>query len=788
MSRLGVKDLALLLVFVQASCSGFSSSSQSPAPRPMPPSAPETPAALTIVTTSILPATVGASFSQTMAASNGTGPYTWSVASGQLPSGIALTPASGALAGTPSQSGQFTFTVEVADSSSPVQTSSVSYMQTVSVVELDSYGGLVSMPSPKAPTPTHWRVEKFGNKWLFVDPDNNGFYMTGMDLVLVPTTVSSNNPSCNPGGYSYIIAQKYGDTCGNWVKYLPQLNRRLLAFNFNTIGFYSGSTVPYVTNAAWPGDHTIPVKMPFVQNIRPGYYSTFNPEGYSLTGLTLNVAYALSLTYLNSHGYVPQIMPDWCSPHLLEWLDADLVNDYFFKSWSASPYAKYLIGLAGDDSDQWYGMAIGPAFPAQLGHTNPNLAWLVMSSSPQLVANVGQAQLYTSDTTNHMKVVWQQQLEAKYGTIAALNTAWGSNYSAFGSSGTAVTGASLGTGDGSTLSFTTTLANLPTYNTIQILVGGKVVAGDIGQFANWGGWAGKWFYGPNIDNTGCSINWSTGQITLKFSAANAPAAGAPITVNYIYGGWGSGTGLMDEDARVSHQGWTGKDWTNLSDVNANLKADLSTLLYSIAYTYFSGYRTHLQAQYPNLMFFGPESMSTWGGMPPQEVLQAANGTVDAMELDVGVNPVTMTQDKMNFIYSNYGDHPFFTVEFRHANPDSQLYAVPNIVDGGQFSTQQARGQDYYNETTQYISWAYPNGGRPFVGQLWFQLNDNVGEQSNWGIVTFRDNLYNGKEAQVAAGTDPSGYPTGGEARDYGDVLDLVNQAHQYILANLPAQQ
>lgn len=772
MWRFGCGSLVFLLALVHVGCSGVSNSSKTVTPPPP---------TLLITTTSISPATVGTSFSQTLTANNGTAPYSWSVASGQLPAGLTLTANSGKLAGTPTQSGQFNFTIKVTDSSSPSQSVTAPFTQTVGASQFDAYGGLLSMPSPNAPTPSYWRVEKFGKKWMFVDPANNAFYMTAMDGVL-----AASGP-CNPGDYSYIIAQKYGDTCGNWVNYLPQLNRRLLAYNFNTLGFYGGQTVPFATNNGWSGDHTIPVKMPFVQNIRPGYYSTYNPDGYSLTGVTLNAKFALSQTYLNDYGYLPSIMPDWTSPHVYEWLDADLVNDYFFKAWHASPYANYLIGIGGDDSDQWYGMAIGPAFPAQLGHTNANLGWLVMSSSPQLVANVDQSQLYT-DATNYMKKAWHDQLVAKYGTISTLNAAWGSNYTTFDSSGTAVTGATLGMGDGSTLSFTTTLANLPTYNTIQILVAGKVVAGDIGQFANWSSWAGKWFYGPNVDNSGCSINWLTGQITVKFTAGNAPAAGVPITVNYMYGGWGSGTGLMDEDARVSHQGWTGKDFTNLSDVNANLKADLSTLLYNIAYTYFSGYRTHLHAQYPNLLFLGPESISTWGGMPPQEVLQAANGTVDAIELDVAVSPVTMTQNKMNFIYANYGDHPFFTVEFRHANPDSELYATPNPNDGDGFSTQQARGQDYYNETTQYISWAYPNGSRPFIGQVWWQLNDNTGEASNWGIVTARDNLYNGKEAVVAAGTDPWGYVTGGEARDYGNVLDLVNQAHQYIVANLPAQQ
>ncbi|MGA7442947.1 MAG: hypothetical protein WBW82_12320, partial [Candidatus Sulfotelmatobacter sp.] len=366
--------------------------------------------------------------------------------------------------------------------------------------------------------------------------------------------------------------------------------------------------------------------------------------------------------------------------------------------------------------------------------------------------------------------------------------AWGSNYTTFDSTGTQTTGEALGTGDGSTLTFSKTLANLPTYNTIQILVGGTVVAGDIGQYANNSsrGYGGVWFYGPHIDNTGCSINWSTGAISVKFAAGNAPASGAAITVNYIYGGWGSGSGLMDEDARVSHQSWTGIDWSPaLSSTNPTLVGDLNTLTYNIAYYYFSNFRTHLHAKYANLLFFGPTSLGTWSGMPPKEVLQAANGTLDAIELTVSAN-TGESQAELNYLYTYYGDHPIFSVEFRFSNPDSDYYNANPSSDAFGFATQLARGQNYNSITTQYISYAYPNGSLPWVGLSWWTWWDNEG--LNWGLDSLLDNLYNGTEDQIAKGTDAWGYPDGGEAHNYGDALDSINQANQYVLANLPSKQ
>jgi len=57
---------------------------------------------------------------------------------------------------------------------------------------------------------------------------------------------------------------------------------------------------------------------------------------------------------------------------------------------------------------------------------------------------------------------------------------------------------------------------------------------------------------------------------------------------------------------------------------------------------------------------------------------------------------------------------------------------------------------------------------------------------NWGLVSLRDNAYDGKEAIRAAGVDPWGYPTGGEERDYGNFLGAVIAANAGVEAMLTA--
>jgi hypothetical protein len=77
-----------------------------------------TPAALKILTTSVPAAVVQAPYSVTLNAQGGVAPYTWKVASGRLPSGLSLAASSGVISGIPTQIGQFSFSVQVAGSSS----------------------------------------------------------------------------------------------------------------------------------------------------------------------------------------------------------------------------------------------------------------------------------------------------------------------------------------------------------------------------------------------------------------------------------------------------------------------------------------------------------------------------------------------------------------------------------------------------------------------------------------------------------------------------------------------
>ncbi len=107
---------------------------------------------LTIPTFSPPAGTVGVGYAYTLTASGGKAPYTFLVSAGSLPAGLTLNSATGVVSGTPTTTGNSTFTVKVTDSSSPVETVTAG----ISII-------ISSAPSG----PGYWMLDSRGDVYAF---------------------------------------------------------------------------------------------------------------------------------------------------------------------------------------------------------------------------------------------------------------------------------------------------------------------------------------------------------------------------------------------------------------------------------------------------------------------------------------------------------------------------------------------------------------------------------------------------------------------------------------------
>jgi hypothetical protein len=76
------------------------------------------------ISTALTAATIGGPYNESLTASGGTSPYTWTLASGSLPPGLSLSE-SGTISGVPTTAGTFTFSVQVRDNAFATATQSL---------------------------------------------------------------------------------------------------------------------------------------------------------------------------------------------------------------------------------------------------------------------------------------------------------------------------------------------------------------------------------------------------------------------------------------------------------------------------------------------------------------------------------------------------------------------------------------------------------------------------------------------------------------------------------------
>jgi len=418
---------------------------------------------LSISTSSLPSGTVGVPYNSTLMATGGTAPYKWSTASGQLPAGLGLDPAAGAISGTPSTAGAYTFTLAATDASFPANTASQALATDITAAPAtDQYGGLTSLMSPGSLT-GKWNVEKYTigstHRWLITTPEGHGLFCNSAYGFLSP-------PSLNK-------ITKYGSADAWEIGSL----QRYTAQGFNCLAEYSDNSILLDIVNAKAG---VP-RLPFFN--LDHWINDAVMHRTEITGQVLSSEPVKDLSRSlgkprNNGGWWNAMMPDPFDPNWLDYIEhfaaarvtpANLSSDSYAKVWTSS----WNIAMGLDDSDYTYGLGPGPDDCTSYGNSyHIHLGWAALASRYNVYskwADTGNPYSHDNwvsyaDTQNYAKKELITELRAKYGTIGALNSAWGTSgyYTTWGTTGTRTMGEAVGTTDGTAYSWTHTLAVNPT--------------------------------------------------------------------------------------------------------------------------------------------------------------------------------------------------------------------------------------------------------------------------------------------------------------------------------------
>ncbi len=343
------------------------------------------------------------------------------------------------------------------------------------------------------------------------------------------------------------------------------------------------------------------------------------------------------------------------------------------------------------------------------------------------------------------------------------------------------------TGSGGTISFTSTattfdfsLSATPVApSTVTLHAPGSITATDNGSGA---------ISGSGIAG-GSTINYSTGAVHLVFSSA--PGSGS-ITADYTGSGYGVGTGVIDEDGR--HTTWMGT--MGLGDYSDNCNAGVLVDLNAFAYLFVKQYATTvvsaIKAVDTNHLIFGPDAINNYGVKSRTPVLQGlSDGGIDVFELsyDPLNGPLAHDMSENNATYDLIGK-PAIVWYSVVSNLDSRYVASPGSDGSPQFTTQALRGQHMRDvDAMTLLNATGSNGDRYVIGYNWWSLYDSgtEGGGTNWGLISFNDNAYDGHEdtsSTVLCSTPIATLNCGGEPGIYGDFLSYATTANNNIVSQL----
>jgi hypothetical protein len=303
--------------------------------------------------------------------------------------------------------------------------------------------------------------------------------------------------------------------------------------------------------------------------------------------------------------------------------------------------------------------------------------------------------------------------------------------------------------------------------------------------------------GPTTDPRGGTQRWTVDTVnhtkaalisalTAKYGTIDALNAawntGGYYTTFGSAGGWGVGTGLTDEDG-FRPRTWFGSggaafyqhvagqnDYFNSMRWNPNAKIDLDLFLGKMMEAYLRPFAERLQIRWPGALFIGHTGAGARLGMNRKPVLEALGKWCHLIRGFDHAAP-----ESTNRLVRRYAgrDIPMVSALYFPNNDDGSMYYIKR-GDG----TQATRGANIAKLLNIGMNYREEDGTYPVVGNNFWAMYDQPGEGTGWGIFSYNDNPYDGRDYRVAQ-PDPytAGRTTLTEDRVYGDAITPIKNAH-----------
>ena len=587
----------------------------------------------------------------------------------------------------------------------------------------DTYRGCTTVVTAHPELNGYFRTEKLGNRWWVMTPQGHGF------LILSVSVLNANgHDGTDQTGNDYedYASAKYGGFPAQRPAWANATLDKLRQLGFNTIGTFSHNI-----QGLDPGDGVVS-RLPWISTLR-----------------VTNSVVVDQLVGNIWEGIGSGKFPDLYHPGFEAAVQAETAA-VLTPAMIADPYIVYHFI---DQADELRG----------IGADHNSLCWGAWVGKPTLTVSGG-------TSPNYLKARLAADMQTKYGTIAALNTAWGTAYTSFASAGGYGTGTGFVDQDNST-TIGPTYANLDTEATATMVADCNTFVQSVFTYYATFATATVRAADPNhlistpndvsvdeavkgfdgkfdiliCEHLSCydllTTKMPLGSMAFEFITAEMDSplsldgAVDPLTETI-------GSQLKIWDPEQEHC------WMDLSVGNRNRMSFFDEAGAIKNYGFLAnGNEFNIDAN-------GIDVRGCWF-----LIASRGSGTGGISEIDAVTTPLLYRRNG----FGNFGP--------------------PQTFRGVGYDTQEAKAAAWKSGVHGGLKEKAVNGDYPRIGANWWKWSDNgwtyALERNNWGLVTQKDNAYNGREA-TNLGADGVQGTVDDEEADYGDLWTGLAEANASV--------